>query len=175
MSDLIRRKDVIDMILSEDHNEPRYPEWYADKVGEIPPAQTSGDTVSRAAAIEAVNELTYPSSLVDVKRKLAELPSAQPEIKTDGDTISRRDAIAALDGLCQEHRYRIPGKRETYSQYNEAWQDALDRAENAIFDLPSAQPLILTCDGCKHVGTYDTDFPCSGCIRRERDYYEQER
>ena len=56
------------------------------------------------------------------------------------DLISRQAAIDALDVLCQEHRYRIPGKRETYSQYNEAWQDALDRAENAIGNLPSAQP-----------------------------------
>ena len=56
------------------------------------------------------------------------------------DTISRQAAIDALDVLCQEHRYKIPGKIETYSQYNEAWQDALDRAEGAIFNLPSAQP-----------------------------------
>ena len=56
------------------------------------------------------------------------------------DLISRQAAIEALDVLCQEHRYRIPGKRETYSQYNEAWQDALDRAEGAIGNLPSAQP-----------------------------------
>ena len=56
------------------------------------------------------------------------------------DTISRQAAIDALDVLCQEHRYRIPGKVETYSQYNEAWQDALDRAEGAIGNLPSAQP-----------------------------------
>lgn len=38
------------------------------------------DLVSRQAAIDAVNELTYPSSLLDVKRKLLYLPSAQPEI-----------------------------------------------------------------------------------------------
>lgn len=56
------------------------------------------------------------------------------------DCISRQAAIDALDVLCQEHRYKIPGKIETYSQYNEAWQDALDRAEGAIFNLPSAQP-----------------------------------
>lgn len=56
------------------------------------------------------------------------------------DLISRQAAIDALEVLCQEHRYRIPGKRETYSQYNEAWQDALDRAEVAIGNLPSAQP-----------------------------------
>ena len=56
------------------------------------------------------------------------------------DVISRQAAMDTLDVLCQEHRYKIPGKRETYSQYNEAWQDALDRAEGAIFNLPSAQP-----------------------------------
>ena len=39
--------------------------------------------------------------------------------------------------------------------------------------LPSAQP-VITCDGCKFVGTYDTDFPCCNCIRREKDYYAQE-
>ena len=62
------------------------------------------------------------------------------------DYISRQAAIDALDVLCQEHRYKIPGKRETYSQYNEAWQDALDRAEGAMFSLPSAdvQPHQLT-------------------------------
>ena len=58
------------------------------------------------------------------------------------DLISRQAAIDVLNVLCQEHRYKIPGKGETYSQYNEAWQDALDRAEGAIFNLPSAQPAV---------------------------------
>ena len=40
-------------------------------------------------------------------------------------------------------------------------------------DLPSAQP-VITCDGCKFVNAYDTDFPCCNCIRREKDYYAQE-
>ena len=66
------------------------------------------------------------------------------------DLISRQAAIDALDVLCQEHRYKIPGKVETYSQYNEAWQDALDRAEGAIGNLPSAQQEIILCKDCKH-------------------------
>ena len=66
------------------------------------------------------------------------------------DLISRQVAIDALDVLCQEHRYKIPGKAETYSQYNEAWQDALDRAEGAIGNLPSAQPEIIRCKDCKY-------------------------
>ena len=61
------------------------------------------------------------------------------------DLISRQSAVDALDVLCQEHRYRIPGKRETYSEYNEAWQDALDRAEGLIFNLPTIQPEVLAC------------------------------
>lgn len=36
------------------------------------------DLISRQAAIEAVNELTYPSDLMDVKRVLANMPSAEP-------------------------------------------------------------------------------------------------
>ena len=69
------------------------------------------------------------------------------EIPNSSDSISRQAAIDALDVLCQEHRYRIPGKGETYSQYNEAWQDALGRAEGAIGNLPSAQPE-RTCVNC---------------------------
>lgn len=66
------------------------------------------------------------------------------------DTISRQAAIDAMDVLCQEHRYKIPGKIETYSQYNEAWQDALDRAEGIIANLPPAQPEIIRCKDCKY-------------------------
>ena len=79
------------------------------------------------------------------------------------DTISRAAALSALDVLCQEHRYRIPGKRETYSQYNEAWQDALDRAEGAIGNLPSAQPGWIPCSvtSPKNGGNYYvTQFRC---------------
>ena len=76
------------------------------------------------------------------------------------DLISRRAAINALDkrfdGVPMELTTEILQLRRDLSK------------------LPSTQS-VLTCDGCRHVGTYDTDFPCSGCIRREKDYYEQER
>ena len=85
--------------------------------------------------------------------------------------IYRQAAIDALDVLCQEHRYKIPGKVETYSQYNEAWQDALDRAEGAIGNLPSAQPEIIRCKDCKH---YNAGFEClieGYGIERRADWY----
>ena len=82
-------------------------------------------------------------TIMKILKRFADEPSALgtdlAEVGTD--TISRQAAIDALDVLCQEHRYKIPGKRETYSQYNEAWQDALDRAEGVIFNLPTAQPM----------------------------------
>ena len=76
------------------------------------------------------------------------------------DCISRQAAIEAIktwgliDGLSEGQAIEILADEEK---------------------LPSVQAMVLTCDGCRHVGTYDTDFPCSGCIRREKDYYEQER
>lgn len=81
------------------------------------------------------------------------------------DCISRQAAIDALDVLCQEHRYKIPGKRETYSQYNEAWQDALDRAEGAIFNLPPAQPEQRTGEW-EITDAYPHTVYCSECHKR---------
>ena len=76
-----------------------------------------------------------------------------------GDLISRKEAI---DAVC---------KSECESGFCGIPCPEVD----ALKSLPSPQPMVLTCDGCRYVGTYDTDFPCSGCIRREKDYYDQER
>ena len=84
------------------------------------------------------------------------------------DLISRQAAIDALDVLCQEHRYKIPGKRETYSQYNEAWQDALDRAEGAIFNLPSAQPEPLSDAYMNAVWTWLIDYQTKAAEQKGR-------
>ena len=60
------------------------------------------------------------------------------------DLISRQAAIDALEEVAELYPWKVPGNRDSYSQYNEAWQDALDRAEGAIGNLPSAQPEQLT-------------------------------
>jgi hypothetical protein len=81
------------------------------------------------------------------------------------DLISRQTALDAM------------GERPlvwTGEDYELGCRNQYDEDRLAIETVPSAQPLVLTCDGCRHVGTYDTDFPCSGCIRKEKDYYEQE-
>ena len=30
------------------------------------------------------------------------------------------------------------------------------------------------CNGCKFVGTYDTEFPCANCSRKTKDYYAKD-
>ena len=102
-------------------------------------------------AIEALNcsEIPNGSTLKNLTK---------PNKNCEVDLISRQDAIDAFA------KWRI--KCALYPS---------DEICNILKSLPSAEPLVLTCDGCRHVGTYDTDFPCSGCIRREKDYYEQER
>ena len=81
--------------------------------------------------------------------------------------MTRKETIMWLDSL---------KKDIGQPQHQALWHytESIDTAIEAL-SAEAAQPLVLTCDGCRHVGTYDTDFPCSGCIRREKDYYEQER
>ena len=56
------------------------------------------------------------------------------------DLIRRQDAIDLLEKVAELYPWRVPGDRDSYSKYNEAWNDALDRAESEIEALPSAQP-----------------------------------
>ena len=67
------------------------------------------------------------------------------------DLISRQAAIDALEKVAELYPWRVPGDRDSYSSYNEAWQDALNRVENEIEALPSAQPTVhpqRTCVNC---------------------------
>ena len=154
VEDCISRQAAIDAIehrLAEPAYQHEGEDWYTgmncaeSELYDLPPAQPEPIKIN----IDDFNK----EDLERFKKELRNTPitvlPAQPEIirckdcklqkgEPMSDLISRQAAIDALDVLCQEYRYRIPGKRETYSQYNEAWQDALDRAEGAIFNLPSA-------------------------------------
>ena len=100
MSDLIDRQELLRQIDIDADGEPGYygDTWkFIDTIKSMPSAtdtnvgtklgtnlaEVGTDCISRQAAIDAVNSLTYPSSLMDVKRKLIELPPAQPESHTD--------------------------------------------------------------------------------------------
>lgn len=56
------------------------------------------------------------------------------------DLIDRKAAIDALEKVAELFPWRVPGNRDTYDRYNEAWNDAIERAEIEIEELPSAQP-----------------------------------
>lgn len=74
------------------------------------------------------------------------------------DLISRQDAIEQI----------------------QAWAVDLNHPNHLIRDdavyileaLPSAdRPRGKDCNGCKFVGSYDTEFPCANCERKTKDYY----
>ena len=56
------------------------------------------------------------------------------------DCISRQAAIDALEKVADLFPWKVPGNRDSYGHYNEAWNDAMGRAEMEIEKLPSAQP-----------------------------------
>jgi hypothetical protein len=66
------------------------------------------------------------------------------------DLISRQAAIDALEKVASFFPYRVPGNRDTYDKYSEAWNDAIGRAEIEIEKLQSAQPTIIRCKDCKY-------------------------
>lgn len=37
-----------------------------------------------------------------------------------------------LDKIADEHPYKTPGDHDSYSQYNEGWQDAIDRVRGML-------------------------------------------
>ena len=68
-------------------------------------------------------------------------------------------------------------KKITHVKYCYAYEGDYEAFDMAIEALSADRPTEkqpITCDGCKYVGTYDRNFPCSSCIRREKDYYVPE-
>lgn len=53
--------------------------------------------------------------------------------------------------------------------------EALKIADAPQFDsgIPK-NALRSDCTGCRFVGTYDTEFPCANCTRKNKDYYDSE-
>lgn len=54
------------------------------------------------------------------------------------DYISRQAVQEIVDRIGDIHPYRQIGNRESYSQYNEAWTDAINRVDAELNSLPSA-------------------------------------
>lgn len=56
------------------------------------------------------------------------------------DLIDRQAVQEMVDRIGDIHPYRQIGNRESYSQYNEAWTDAINRVDAELNSLPSARP-----------------------------------
>ena len=121
MSDTISRQAAIDALNGEINITGRanaeavrgYVRLVKDRLERLPSAQPKErteeraethacDLIDRQVAIDAVNNLTYPSSLVDVKRILVDLPSAQPEQLTDKEQRIFLAAMGREEKVCKE-------------------------------------------------------------------------
>lgn len=49
----------------------------------------------------------------------------------------------------------------------------LIEADTPQTDIPKST-LRTDCTGCRFVGSYDTEFPCANCVRKNKDYYDAE-
>ena len=70
------------------------------------------------------------------------------------DSISRRAMQEIVDRIGGMYPYRQIGNRESYSSYNEAWTDCINRVDAELNSLPSAQPEVIRCKDCKHRTSY---------------------
>lgn len=112
-------------------------------------------------AIDMAIEALRSSDATDIN--VGDITGESTQNVQDGDLISRKQAIGEIS------------KQQTYKMFageDTVYLDASD-AGSVLASLPSAQP-VLTCDGCKYKGTYSTDMPCRGCLRREEDLYVPE-
>ena len=130
-----------------------------------------GKSLSSKEAITILNDMKVDipvpkAAITQIKRNVALDMAINAlicsEIPNKSDTISRQTAIAVADS-------------SGYIKLSiDDVKKVIDEVVKGLKQLPSTQS-ILTCDGCRHVGMYDTDFPCNGCVRREKDYYDPER
>lgn len=56
------------------------------------------------------------------------------------DLIDRQAVQEMVDRIGGMYPYRQIGNRDSYSQYNEAWTDAINRVDAELNSLPSAHP-----------------------------------
>lgn len=63
--------------------------------------------------------------------------------------INRAAAIAIADYAADEHPYKEQGKPETYSQYNEGWNDACDYIRGKLESEKAADVApVVRCKDC---------------------------
>ena len=51
--------------------------------------------------------------------------------------------------------------------------DEIKQVDTPQTDIPKST-LRTDCTECRFVGSYDTEFPCANCVRKNKDYYDPE-
>ena len=101
------------------------------------------DLIDRQEAIDEINKLEYPSSLVDVKRIIVELPSAQPDLDewcTD----------------CSEYDH----ERHCCPRFNRVIREA----------LKEAQPEVIHCRDCRYENMGECEHKFGLLVANEENY-----
>ena len=84
------------------------------------------------------------------------------------DAVSRQAVFDAHEKVAELFPWRVPGKYDTYDRYNEAWHDAIGRAEMEIEGLPPVNPQpkmgrwVIVED---RTDWFDATYECSCCKR----------
>lgn len=94
------------------------------------------DTIAKLPAIHG-SEGSWVN-MGEAIEKLKSMPSAQ--LEPCEDAVSRQAVQEMVDRIGDMYPYRQIGNRDSYSQYNEAWTDAINRVDAELNSLPSAQP-----------------------------------
>ena len=127
------------------------------------------DLIERQAAIDVLAAMqgrcTSKAALIQnskIWQQIKDLPSVQPVAKDINvsckDAIDRQVVIDALEKVAELFPWRVPGKSDTYDSYNEAWNDAIGRAEMEIEKLPSVHPEPISDVYMKAVWTWLLDY-----------------
>ena len=101
------------------------------------------DLIDRQEAIDEINKLEYPSSLVDVKRIIMELPSAQPD----------------LDEWCTDCS-EYDQERHCCPRFNRVIREA----------LKEAQPEVIHCRDCRYENMGECEHKFGLLVANEENY-----
>lgn len=101
------------------------------------------DLIDRQEAIDEINKLEYPSSLVDVKRIIVELPSAQPD----------------LDEWCTDCK-EYDSERHCCPRFNRVIREA----------LKEAQPEVIHCRDCRYENMGECEHKFGLLVANEENY-----
>lgn len=194
MDDLISREEALKVC--DKYNGQGYV-WSCIRgdIEKLPPAQPqntrentceitrlSNDSISRQAAIDEVlawlkDSMSDKKNGKPLTERLKDLPSAQPTQPNTSNVLNALDTIyrqAAIDTL---EREKTNKNRPTEKRL---WMSlGLERACEILRELPSAQPEIIRCGGCKYRRDQSETtawLPCRAlivpddfsCIRAER-------